>query len=184
MLNLGTLLRHYKRKDIQDAMVEHAKDREVAPRYDDQFGSRPDMLQHGNDILEFAKKSATSFHCSEERWQNPLRLSPELKPYELAALRIGWDLLIDVDCKRFPSNSAATKDFILAFHSKLSRRKSMEKMQKNCFLTVHAVLHNILFICLKRDFQESLHVKTFRILPKRLVLILMNSFFVCVRAVA
>jgi len=99
MLNLGTLLRHYKRKDIQDAMVEHAKDREVAPRYDDQFGSRPDMLQHGNDILEFAKKSATSFHCSEERWQNPLRLSPELKPYELAALRIGWDLLIDVDCK-------------------------------------------------------------------------------------
>src|SRR3989344_3989295 len=85
---------------------------------------------------------------------------------------------------QFPSNSAATKDFILAFHSKLSRRKSMEKMQKNCFLTVHAVLHNILFICLKRDFQESLHVKTFRILPKRLVLILMNSFFVCVRAVA
>lgn len=99
MLTIGTVLRYYKRKDIQEAIVEHARDREVAPRYNDQFGSRPDMLQYATDILEFAKKNATSFHCSEERWKNPLQLSAELKQHELAALRSGWDLVIDVDCK-------------------------------------------------------------------------------------
>jgi len=101
MLTPSTLLKHYKRKDVQDAMVEHARDREVAPRYNDKFGSRPDMLQYGNDVFEFARNGATSFHCSEERWKNPLQLSGDMKPHDMQNLRSGWDLVIDVDCKNW-----------------------------------------------------------------------------------
>ncbi|MCK4589888.1 MAG: hypothetical protein KAT77_05560, partial [Nanoarchaeota archaeon] len=59
----------------------------------------PDILQYPNDILELAKKGATSFHTSEERWLNPLQLNPDLKKRELDNLRIGWDLVLDIDCK-------------------------------------------------------------------------------------
>src|SRR3989338_9175351 len=78
MLTPSTLLKHYKRKDVQDAMVEH-----------------------GNDVFEFARNGATSFHCSEERWKNPLQLSADMKPHDLQNLRSGWDLVIDVDCKNW-----------------------------------------------------------------------------------
>lgn len=99
MLTASTILKHYKRKDVQEAIVAHVKDREVAPRFNETFGSRPDSLRNGADILEYAKDGATSFHCSEERWSNPHQLATEMKPHELAALRIGWDLIIDIDCK-------------------------------------------------------------------------------------
>ena len=101
MLPIGTILKHYKRKDVQQAIVEHVRDREVAARFDEQFGKRPDALQYGEDVLELAKQGATSFHCSEERWRNPLQLAPEMRVHELDALRSGWDLILDVDCKNW-----------------------------------------------------------------------------------
>ena len=54
MLTTSTLLKHYKRKDIQEAMIEHSRDREVAPRYGEAFGARPDALRNEADILEHA----------------------------------------------------------------------------------------------------------------------------------
>ncbi|MBI4152915.1 hypothetical protein HY497_00185 [Candidatus Woesearchaeota archaeon] len=101
MLTISTILKHYKRKEVQEAMVLHSKDREVAARYSDAFGTRPDAIQYENDILELVKQGATSFHCSEERWRNALQLLPTLKPRELAELRSGWDLVIDIDCKNW-----------------------------------------------------------------------------------
>jgi hypothetical protein len=98
MLSLGDTLRHYKRKDVQEAILAVAQDKEVAVRYKNSFGTRPDVLLHENDILEFAKKGALSFHVSEEHWTNPLQLSPMLKKKELDELRQGWDLLLDIDC--------------------------------------------------------------------------------------
>ena len=69
---LGTLLRHYKRSDIQEAMVRAAEDKEIAVKYGDKgFGKRPDVLRNPRDVIEFAKNGATSFHCSEELWTNP-----------------------------------------------------------------------------------------------------------------
>ncbi len=99
MITLSTILKHYKKKDIQDALVEHARDREVAVRYGDSFGARPDILQYGADVFEFAQKGATSFHCSEERWLSPLQLKPSMRQREMEELRCGWDLVLDVDCK-------------------------------------------------------------------------------------
>ena len=108
MLTIGTTLKHYKRKDIQVALIDHTKDREVAARFNDAFGTRPDVLQYNSDVLEFAKQGATSFHCSEERWHNPLQLVPGMKLREMDELRSGWDLVIDVDCKNWEYSKLIT----------------------------------------------------------------------------
>ncbi|MFA6889301.1 MAG: hypothetical protein WC254_07440, partial [Candidatus Woesearchaeota archaeon] len=100
MLHLSTILKHYKRRDIQEAMITAAQDREVAVRFGEKgFGKRPDILAYPNDILEFAKNGATSFHISEERWHNVMQLNTGMKKQEINDLRKGWDLVIDIDCK-------------------------------------------------------------------------------------
>ncbi|MBW3021535.1 hypothetical protein KY328_01305 [Candidatus Woesearchaeota archaeon] len=94
------LLLHYKRKEIQDEMVELARDREVAVSFNMQgYGKRPDVLNHANDIIELVKNGATSFHVSEEIWSNVLQINPKLSRKELDDLRLGWDLVLDIDCK-------------------------------------------------------------------------------------
>ena len=92
VIHISTLLKHYKRKDIQEALLISAKDKEIAVRFNTFFGKRPDILLHPQDILEFAKKGATSFHCSEELWLNPLQLSTSLKRKQLDELRKGFTL--------------------------------------------------------------------------------------------
>ncbi|MBI4918763.1 hypothetical protein HY837_02450 [archaeon] len=100
-LDLSVLLKHYKRKEVQELIVEHAENKEIAIKYQEGFGKRPDVLQYPNDVLEFVKKGATSFHSSEEIWFNPLQLSTQLKKNEIDELRKGWDLVLDVDSKIF-----------------------------------------------------------------------------------
>ena len=101
MLPLNVTLSHYKRRDVQEEMIKAAENKEVAVQYHDKFGSRPDVLNNPNDVLELAKQKATSFHSSEELWKNPLQLSPNIKKHELDELRIGWDLVLDIDCSFF-----------------------------------------------------------------------------------
>lgn len=98
MIDKSTLLSYYKRKEIQDAIVYAAKDREVAIRFTDFYGKRPETIEYAQDVLEFAKKGATSFHCSEERWSNPHDLTPTSNKKDLDKLRCGWDLVLDIDC--------------------------------------------------------------------------------------
>ncbi len=98
MLHISTLLKHYKRPEIQKAMLTVAEDREVALRYEETFGRRPDTLTYPNDILEAVKQGATSFHVSEERWYNVMQLSTGMRRQELDTLRKGWDLVLDIDC--------------------------------------------------------------------------------------
>jgi len=92
-------LTYYSRKDIQKAIFSFCQKRETVPRHKDNFGSRPDTLEYPSDVMQNLKKGWTSFHCSEELWSDPLKLSTNLKPEELANLREGWDLLIDIDSK-------------------------------------------------------------------------------------
>ncbi|MGV8162961.1 MAG: hypothetical protein ACP5N2_06545 [Candidatus Nanoarchaeia archaeon] len=98
---LAKTLSYYKRKDVQKAMVEQAQSKEIAVRFSDYFGKRPDVLMYSEDVMEFAKKKATSFHCSEELWSNPLSLRSEIKKQEMDELRVGWDLILDIDCHHF-----------------------------------------------------------------------------------
>ena len=79
MISIGDTLLHYKRPEIQKEIVESAKHREIATQFKDGFGLRPDTLSYPQDILALTKAGATSFHMSEERWSNALRLNPKLK---------------------------------------------------------------------------------------------------------
>ena len=113
VLGMSTLLLHYKRPEIQVAMLAQVGDKEVAVKFGDKgFGKRPDTLQYRNDILELAKQGATSFHVSEELWHNPLRLEPTLRRSDLDDLRKGWDLIIDIDCQ-FLEYSALAADLLI-----------------------------------------------------------------------
>ena len=91
-------LAYYSRKDILDAIYKFSAKREVSPRYYDGFGKRPDSFQYPSDILSLVKRGATSFHCSEEIWQDPLAITTEFTPEDYDQLRDGWDLVIDIDC--------------------------------------------------------------------------------------
>ena len=91
-------LRYYSRPEIQKAIVESCPNREVSVMLGkDSFGRRPDILNYESDVLELAKQGATSFHVSEEHWQNPLKLTPGMTKRQLEELRIGWDFILDID---------------------------------------------------------------------------------------
>ena len=93
-------LAYYLRRDIQSKIVKSSKNKEVGVAYaDHNFGKRPDILQFDSDVSELAKQGAYSFHISEEIWKNPLQLRSGLTKRELDDLRIGWDLVLDIDCK-------------------------------------------------------------------------------------
>ncbi len=89
---------YYSKPEIQKAIFEFGKDREVVPSYMmESFGKRPDSLQYPNDVIGMVSKGATSFHASEELWSNPLEIDSEMSLQELNELRHSWDLLIDID---------------------------------------------------------------------------------------
>ena len=90
---------YYSRKDVQKAIFEFCKNREICPRYFEEFGKRPDSFEYQGDVFELAKKGATSFHCSEELWKEPLKIVTGMSEEQANSLRIGWDLLIDIDSK-------------------------------------------------------------------------------------
>ncbi len=99
MIGLGPLLKHYKRKEIQQAIVDSAGDREIAVKFGEKgFGKRPDILKYPSEVFELVKQGATSFHISEERWSNPLDIVTGSERKNLDELRTGWDLIIDIDC--------------------------------------------------------------------------------------
>ncbi|MBW2987260.1 hypothetical protein KY336_01800 [Candidatus Woesearchaeota archaeon] len=97
-IDLNKVLEFYSRDDVQDAILEVSENREVAVRYPNlSYGKRPDILQYKSDILELAKQGALTFDISEERWSNPLHLSSGMRRSEQDNLRIGWDLILDID---------------------------------------------------------------------------------------
>ena len=107
MLPLNVTLSHYKRRDVQEEIIKAAENREVAVVYDEKFGNRPDVLNNPNDVLELAKQTATSFHCSEELWSNALQLSSNIKKHERDELRGGWELVLDIDCSFYEYSKIA-----------------------------------------------------------------------------
>ena len=90
---------YYSRPDVQKAIFAFSSNREVVPRYFEGFGKRPDSLQYPGDVFELVKKGATSLHCSQELWQEPLSLVTGMNEKQLNELRTGWDLLLDIDSK-------------------------------------------------------------------------------------
>ncbi|MFH1275939.1 MAG: DNA primase small subunit domain-containing protein [Candidatus Woesearchaeota archaeon] len=112
MLTKSTLLKFYKQINIQQAMLEHAENKELGTRYADYFGKRPDILSYPRDIIELALQGVTSFHISEEIWSNPLALGSNLTKKDLEELRQGWDLVLDIDCPDWEISKITTYLFI------------------------------------------------------------------------
>lgn len=101
---------YYSNPKIQEAIVRFARDREVVPSYMmESFGKRPDTINYANDIMTLVNKGATSFHASEELWNDPLKLSTDMKQDEVAELRKSWDLLIDIDSQYLDCSKIAAK---------------------------------------------------------------------------
>ena len=103
---------YYSRPDVQKAIFDFSKNREICAKYFEGFGKRPESFQYLGDFFEMVKRGATSFHCSEELWEDPLQISTDQTREQLAELRIGWDLLIDIDCKWFDYSKLAANAVI------------------------------------------------------------------------
>jgi hypothetical protein len=88
---------YYSNPKLQQYLLEFGRNREVVPRYYEGFGKRPDMIQYPSDIIGLVQKGATSMHCSEELWHDPLQIQSAMSPQEMNDLRKSWDLLIDID---------------------------------------------------------------------------------------
>jgi len=110
------LMAYYSRNDVRQAILKFGRNREVIGRYGfEGFAKRPDILEYENEILNLVKKGVTSFHCSEEIWENPLEISTDMDEDELDSLRTGWDLLIDIDSKYLDYSKVLAKLLIKAF---------------------------------------------------------------------
>ena len=92
---------YYSRTDVQRAILEVSENREVIPVLSTgSFGSRPNAVYYEKDVGQMVKSGAIEFHCSVERWKDPLKLKTGMRKEDQDALRIGWDLIIDIDCKK------------------------------------------------------------------------------------
>ena len=90
---------YYSKPEVQKAIFEFSKSREICPRYFEGFGKRPDTLEYPGDVFEIVKKGATSFHCSEELWKNPMEIKTGMNENQLNEIRDGWDFILDIDSK-------------------------------------------------------------------------------------
>ena len=105
---------YYSNPRVQKAILEFAKSREVVPRYYEGFGKRPDTLQYPSDIMGLVNKGATSFHSSEEIWEDPLKINSDMNPKEMNEIRKSWDLLIDIDSPFLDYSKIAVKLLLAA----------------------------------------------------------------------
>ncbi len=106
------IIKYYSREDVREKIFQTAKSREVIIRYRDKVGRRPNKLSSPMEILNYAKDGATSFHGTLERWSDPLKISDNQR--ELEKLRIGWDLVLDIDGTHFEFSRMAAKNLVKA----------------------------------------------------------------------
>jgi DNA primase catalytic subunit len=105
----------YSRLEVRAELVRVAQDREIGVQLQGgRYGKRPDVLQFPKEVESMARKGATSFHVSQERWLDPMRLSSDSTKRELDNLRKGWDLIIDIDCAHFDYSTLAAETVVEA----------------------------------------------------------------------
>ena len=78
---------YYSRPDVQKIILEFSKDREVVPRYYEGFGKRPDSIQYVSDIMGLVGKGATSFHSSQELWNDVFAINSDMSQEDFHKLR-------------------------------------------------------------------------------------------------
>lgn len=99
-MNHFEILKYYSNPIIQKEILSVVKDREVVGSVKDgSYLKRPDILLYPKDIEERVKRDVVAFHCSVEKWSQPMQLSVNLRHEELDNLRKGFDFLIDIDSR-------------------------------------------------------------------------------------
>lgn len=105
-MNLQRIFEYYSREDVQEILFRISRNREVVGVFKNgSYGTRPNTLIYSNDILAMVREGAVEFHCSLERWSQPM----SLKENNYSELRIGWDLILDLDCEIFEHGKIAAK---------------------------------------------------------------------------
>ncbi len=105
-MNLKQIIEYYSREEVQEALLYTAKNRETVGVYrNGSFGTRPNVILYPQDIIAMVKSGVIEFHTSLERWSNPMAL----KEGNYDDLRIGWDLILDIDCKVFEHAKATAR---------------------------------------------------------------------------
>jgi len=110
-MKLAEVVRYYSREDIQQAMIRVARNREVAGVYrSGDYSKRPNTLIYPQDIKAMVRSGVLEFHSSIERWTNPMGIKPD----NYADVRMGWDIVLDLDCKDFEHGKIASSVFCKA----------------------------------------------------------------------
>ncbi len=98
------VLDYYSRPDIQQALLKVSANREVAGVYETgAFSKRPGTLIFPTDITTMAKSGVIELHGSLEHWSNP----SSIKEGNYNDLRVGWDIVLDLDCDLFDHGKIA-----------------------------------------------------------------------------
>jgi hypothetical protein len=117
-MRFSEAVKYYSDRQVQEQIVKAGKNREVIPSFGDKgFGKRPAIIMYEREIYDLARKGATSFHASEERWINPLMLQTSSSPKKLDELRKGWDLILDIDTEKFEYAKKTTALLVEALKS-------------------------------------------------------------------
>jgi DNA primase catalytic subunit len=108
---------HYSNPGVMKEITRVSQDREVGIiMQGGHFGKRPDIIQFPKEVEAMARRGATSFHISQERWFDPMQLSQNSTKRDLDDLRKGWDLIIDIDCPHFDYSTLAAETIIEALN--------------------------------------------------------------------
>ena len=94
-------IKHYNNPLIARALKDEFEGKEVAAKFTSKFGKRPDAIESEAEVYDFAGKGVTSFHISEETWEDPLKIETGMSEGQYNEIRSGWDLVIDVDAPEF-----------------------------------------------------------------------------------
>jgi len=99
-MNQFGILKYYSKAEIQNEILSAVKDREVVGSLKDgSYLKRPDTLIYPKDLIERVKRGVVAFHCSVERWFQPMQISSNLTQRELGNLRKNFDFIMDIDSK-------------------------------------------------------------------------------------
>lgn len=161
--------KYYMQDEVKKALVRFSKNREMSPRYGEGFGKRPDTLEYESDVEYLVKKGATSFHVSEEIWENPLAIRTGMKKSDLDAIRIGWDLILDVDCKIWEYSKLIT-------HLLIEEIKKFNLKSISCKFSGNKGFHiAVPWECMPPAFGRSYSQKLFPELPRQVLQYLVDQ---------
>jgi len=110
-------------REVVEDIVKISYNREVGYLLENlKFGPRPSVIEDVGDFFTLIDKGAVSFHISLERWSNPLLLKDVKSRKEMNNLRIGWDLILDIDTEELEISKLVAKEIIDFLYEKDVRK--------------------------------------------------------------